>query len=130
MKFGSKRCVVLVMKRGEVISLDGITLLNGEMMKSLEKDFGYKYLEILDEIKHTDMKKNLNAEYLRQLRKFLRSKVRVAKIILAINSHAVSVIRYGAGIVDRTREELDVLDRKTRKLMTMHGAHHPRGRYR
>ena len=27
--------------------------------------------------------------------------------------------------MDWTREELDVLDRKTRKLMTMHGAHHP-----
>ena len=39
MEFGLEICEVLVMKRGKVISLDGITLPNGEMMKSLENDF-------------------------------------------------------------------------------------------
>mgnify|MGYP001795385123 CR=1 FL=1 len=56
------------------------------------------------------MKKYLSAEYItiRRLRKILRSYV-------DLNSQAVSVIRYGAGIVDWTREELDVLkeDQKT-----------------
>ena len=43
-----------------------------------------------------------------------------------INSRAVSIIRYGAGVIDWTKAELSELDRKTRKPLTMHGAHHPR----
>ena len=47
------------------------------------------------------------------------------KSIRAINSWAVPVIRYTAGIVDWTQAELDDLDRKTRKLMTANHALHP-----
>ena len=45
-------------------------------------------------------------------------------VILAINSRAVSIARYEAGILSWTKTELEQLDRRTRKLMTMHGAHH------
>ena len=36
-------------------------------------------------------------------------------------------MRYGAGIIKWTKLELEELDRKTCKLMTMNGAHHPKG---
>ena len=42
---------------------------------------------------------------------------------MAVNTWAVAVLRYGAGVLKWTTEELD---RKTRKVMTMHGALHPR----
>ena len=44
--------------------------------------------------------------------------------ISAINSGAVSIATYGAIIISLTKIELDVLDRKKRKLMTMYGAQH------
>uniref|UniRef100_A0A0L8G2V3 ATP-dependent DNA helicase n=1 Tax=Octopus bimaculoides TaxID=37653 RepID=A0A0L8G2V3_OCTBM len=37
----------------------------------------------------------------------------------------VAVVRYGAGILKWTEEELKEMDRKSRKLLTMHGSHHP-----
>ena len=37
----------------------------------------------------------------------------------AINAREVSIIRYGAGIIKWTNEELGKLDRKTRKLLTI-----------
>ena len=37
------------------------------------------------------------------------------------------VIRYGAGILNWTVQELAAIDTKTRKLMRIHGAHHPQG---
>ena len=46
-------------------------------------------------------------------------------LIKAINSWAVSVVRYTAGIIDWTQAELEDLDRKTRKLMSAHHALHP-----
>ena len=110
MNFGLDKCAVLIMRRGKVISMEGVTLPNGEMMKALDKDSGYKYLGILeaDEIKHNEMTRNIGVEYIRRVRKILRSKLSGAKIIATINARAVSVIRYGAGIVDWTRAELDI----------------------
>ena len=47
-------------------------------------------------------------------------------VIKAINSWAVSLLWYSGGIVNWTKSELAELDRKTRKLFTIHGALHPR----
>ena len=45
-------------------------------------------------------------------------------VVAAINSSAVSAVRYGSGIIEWTKQELQSLDRKTRKMVTMYGAHH------
>ena len=42
----------------------------------------------------------------------------------AINFRAVSIVKYETGIVDWAKEELKVIDRKTRKLMTIYCALH------
>ena len=38
---------------------------------------------------------------------------------------AMTIIRYRAGIVEWTKNELEVIDRKTRKLLTMYRSLHP-----
>ncbi len=38
----------------------------------------------------------------------------------------MSLVRYSAGIVEWTKEDLDATDRRTRQLMTMLGMLHPR----
>ena len=97
------------------------------MMKNI-KEGGYKYLGILeaDGVKHEEMKDQIKKEYIRRVRNILKSKLNGGNIILAINSRAVSIVRYGAGIISWTKMELEELDRRTRKLMTMYGAHHPK----
>ena len=44
----------------------------------------------------------------------------------AIASLAVPVLRYSFVIVKWHQEELQKLDRKTRKLLTIHGQYHPK----
>jgi hypothetical protein len=39
---------------------------------------------------------------------------------------AVSVLRYSFGIINWHQEEWRKLERKTRKLLTIHGQHHPK----
>jgi hypothetical protein len=39
---------------------------------------------------------------------------------------AVPALRYSFGIINWHQEELQNLDRKTRKLQTFHGQHHPK----
>ena len=46
--------------------------------------------------------------------------------IQIIKSLAIPVVRYCFGTINLHREELRNLDRKTRKLLTIHGQHHPK----
>jgi iron-sulfur cluster repair protein YtfE (RIC family) len=46
--------------------------------------------------------------------------------IQAIGALAVPVLRYGFGIINWHQEELQKLNRRTRKLLTIHGQHHPK----
>ena len=46
--------------------------------------------------------------------------------IQTIEPLAVPVLRYSFGIVNWHEEELQNLDRKTSKLLTIHGQHHPK----
>ena len=45
---------------------------------------------------------------------------------MATNTWAVAILRYSVGVVERKTDELKVLDRKTRKMMTIYGALHPK----
>ena len=79
-----------------------------------------------DEIKSEDMKNIITSEYHRRVRKVLKSKLNGGNIMKAINARAVSIVRYGASIINWTKTELSTMDRKTRKLLTIYGALHPR----
>ena len=71
-----------------------------QVTRGLEEGDGFKYFGILDDLKHDHMKEEIYKEYLRRIRKS------------AINARAVSIIRYGAGIIKWTKEELRKMDRK------------------
>lgn len=127
MEFGVSKCATLVMKRGKRAHSDGIILSDEECI--LETDNGgYKYLGILelDDIMHKEMKEKVKTTYLKRLKLILKSKLNSRNLINAINTWAVSVVRYSAGIVNWTKDEIDMLDRKTRKTLTMHRALHPK----
>ena len=96
-------------------------------MKEVEKK-GYTYLGIveLDKIKENEMKEKTIKEYKRRLRLILKSKLNGRNKITAINTWAVAVFRYGAGILEWKESELKNVDRKSRKTMTMYGALHPK----
>ena len=49
----------------------------------------------------------------------------IMMIIIIINSQALSLVRYSAWILKLTKDELKVMDRKTRIIMTMKRLYHP-----
>ena len=127
MEFGVQKCGILNIKRGKVSNSEGITLPNLETIGEIEET-GYKYLGILEaeDIKHNEMKDKIKKEYLSRVRAVLKSKLNGGNTITAVNTWAVPLIRYSAGIVEWKKEEIQALDRKTRKLFTIHRALHPR----
>jgi len=96
-------------------------------MREIDKE-GYEYLGILEEdmMREKEMKKRFVRGYKRMLKLVLKSKLNGKNKINAINTWAVSVLRYGAGIIRWTKGELKSLDKMTRKILTMNGAFHPK----
>ena len=110
------------MKRGKACACEGIVLPDAQVIKGLEDGDVYRYLGVMeaDDVKHNEMKQSISKEYLGRIRKILKSKLNGGNIVSVINSRAVSLARYGAGIIRWSKDELRALDRKTRKLLTIY----------
>ena len=72
------------------------------------------------------MKETVTKKYKRTLNLLLESKLNGGNMIRAINTWAMAVIRYPAGILDWAKEQMRNMDSKTQKVMTMNGMLHPR----
>ena len=127
MEFGLKKCGLVILKKEKLVKFDGIHLSNQEITKEVDEN-GYTYLGILelDKIKDHEMKNKVTAEYKRRLSLILKSKLNGKNKIQAINSWAVALLRYGAAIINWKVDELKIMDRITRKTLTMYGALHPK----
>ena len=79
-----------------------------------------------DTIIQAEMKEKIQKEYLRRARKLLETKLNSRNLIKGINIWAVPLVRYSGAFLKWTREELKQMHQRTRKLMTMHKALHPR----
>ena len=103
MEFEIKKCGVVCMKRGKLSKAEGLRLRSGEMIKEVTEE-GYKYLGILelDKVKEQEMKQEFRAEYMRRLKLIMKSKLHGRNKIKAINIWAISLLRYGAGIIEWT----------------------------
>ena len=128
MEFGMEKCAMLVIKRSKRHMTNTMELPNHDKIRTLGEDETYKYLGILeaDTIKLVQMKDKIRKEYLRRTRKLLEKKLTSRNLIKGINTWAVPLIRYSGIFFKWTRDELKQIDQRTRKLMTMHKALHPR----
>ena len=128
MVFGIEKCAALVMEKGKIGKSVGIELPDDKVIKSLQEGESYKYLGILEADKFLEerMKLNVSKEYIRRLRKVLKSKLNGGNLVCGVNTLAVSLIRYSAAFLSWIKSELQAIDRKTRKLFTMYGALHPK----
>ena len=116
MEFGIEKCAMLVMEKGEIVKSFGIELPDGKVIKSLQEGESYKYLGILEADKFLEekMKLNISKEYIRRLRKVLKSKLNGGNLVRGVNTWAVSLLRYLAAFVSWRKSELQATYRKTR----------------
>ena len=128
MEFGIEKCAMLATEKGKIMKSVGIELPDGKVIKSLQEGESYKYLGILEADKFSEekMKMNVAKEYIRRLRKVLKSKLNGGNLVRGVNAWAVSLLRYSAAFASWRKSELEAIDRKTRKLFTIYGALHPK----
>ena len=72
------------------------------------------------------MKLNVLKEYIRRLKKILKSKLNGENLVCGVNTWVVSLLRYPAAFVSWRKSQLQAIDRKTRKFFTIYGALDPK----
>lgn len=100
-------------------------MLPDGQVRKVDEEYSYTYLGILqyDEV-IKGMKEKFTQEYKRRLKLALKSKLNRKNKIKVVSTLAVSVLRYGAGKNPWTDNE--ILDRKTRRFVTMNGVLYPK----
>ena len=128
MEFEIEKCAMLVMKSGKRQLTDGMEQPNQDKIETLAEKETYKYLGIVEanSIKQVEMKEKIQKEYLKRSIKLFETKLKSRNLIKGINTWAVQLVRYSGPFLKWTRDELRQMDKRTRKLMTMHKALHPR----
>lgn len=128
MEFGLDKCAKVSITRGKITEGTAITLPDGNEIKNLDLEEQYKYLGLLesDNFATEQIKNKAKEQYKRRLRLILKSKLHGRNQTQAINTFAIPVLTYPAGIIKFTQEEKRTLDTMTRKQMTIHGSLHPR----
>ena len=126
MEFDIEKCAMLVIEKGKIVKSVGIELPDGKVIKSLQEGESYKYLGILEAERFLgeEMKLKVSKEYFRRLKKILKSKLNGGNLVQEVNTWAVSLLKYSAAFISWRKRELQVKDKKTRKLFTIYGGLH------
>ena len=97
---------MLVLEKGNIVKSHGIEVSDGKVIKSLQEGESYNYLGLLeaDKFLEEEMKLNVSKEYIRRIRKVLKSTLNGGNLVRGANTWAVN----------------------TRKLFTIYGALHPK----
>ena len=128
LKFGEDKCAYICIKRGKK-STEGETInINGLNVRELKEDEPYSYLGLDENIGYDG---NLNKERIvkeckKRFKKVWKSELYAGNKVTAHNSFAVPLVSYTIGIFDWTKEELQALDKATRKIMNFTGSLHAR----
>ena len=91
------------------------------MIQDLDQTATYKYLgmEEGEGIQHHKMKVKIRKEYKIRIKVVLKSELNAREKIVAINTLAVPIILHSYGIIDWKLDEIQDLDRMTRKQLCM-----------
>ena len=91
------------------------------MIQDLDQAETYKYLgmEEGEGVQHHKMKVKIWKEYKKRIKLVLKSELNAMNKVAAINTLAVPVILYRYGVIDWKLDEIQDLDRMTKKQLCM-----------
>ena len=121
MEFGLDKCAKASFKRGKKVSAERILLNDNQVIQDLDQAETYRCLgmEEGEGILHHKMKVKSRKEYKRTIKIVLKLELNTRNKIAAINTLAVPVILYSHGVIDWKLNEIQDLDRMTRKQLWM-----------
>ena len=127
MKFGADKCVYLHINKGNIVETNQPINSNGLEIKPLPVGDQYKYLGIDENICYDGPvnKERVTKEYYTRVKKIWSSELTDYNKTIAHNTFAVPVVTPTVGIIDWTIADIEQMDIKTRKILSMTGNFHP-----
>ena len=127
MEFGILKCAIVSLQRGRKTRWEGIQLPNGEEVVEAGAG-GYKYLGFLelDKIMFDEMKRKVKELYKKRVKLLMKTQINWKNTFQALNTWAISVIRYSVAFLDWAKQETKELDRWTRKQLIAGRVLHPK----
>ena len=115
------KCAKASFKRDKKVPAEGIPLNDNHVIQDMDQAETYKYLGMEEEegVQHHKMKVKIRKEHERRIKLVLKSELNERNKIAAINTLAVPVILYSYGVIDWKLDEIQDLDRMTRKQLCM-----------
>ena len=100
--------------------------MNGVTIKELKEGEVYKYLGLDESVQyHGEInKERIVTEYFRRVRTIWSSQLNSRNKTIAQNTFALPILVPTAGILDWTIEEIEGIDKKTRKILCLSGSFH------
>ena len=126
MTFGADKCAYLYIERGQRKILGDSIHVNGLELTELVENDSYTYLGCDEDISYKgDLnKERVKKEYFNPVRKILKSELYSRNKVMAHNIFAVPVFTLTFGILDWTKDEIQNIDIRTRKILTCTGNYH------
>ena len=120
-EIGLDKCAKATFKRGKKTSGEGIQLNDNKAIQDLEPEATYTNLGMEEGncTDHHKMKAKIQKEYKRRIRLVLKSEVNARNKIAAINTGTVNIVSYNCGVINWKLDEIQDLDRITRKQLCM-----------
>ena len=126
MTFCADEYAYLYIERGQRKTLGDTINLNGLEMTELIENESYKYLGCDEDIGYVGNlnKERVKKEYFNRVRKIWKSELLSRNKVMAHNIFAVPLFTLTFGILDWTKEEVNNIDTRTRKILTCTGNCH------
>ena len=127
MTFGEDKCAFMEIHKGKIVNNLEPLVINNLTIKPIQHGDSNGYLGIDENISYSGPlnKEKMCKEYLYRIRKIWLSELTDFNKMIAHNSFAIPIFRTTVGILDWTIKEINGVDVKTRKVLTMTGSFHP-----
>ena len=126
MELGTDKCAYINIERGKITTLGEKFTINDVELNELVAGEKYKYLGQDEDISYdnTINKERVTREYFKRVRKIWSSELFSQNKTIAHNIFAIPIITPTIGILEWTKDELEQIDIKTRKILTSTGSFH------
>ena len=129
MTFGKDKCAFMEIRKGKMISNLEPLVINNLKIKPIQHGDSYRYLGTDENISYSGPlnKEKICKEYLYRIRKIWLPELTDFNKMIAHNSFAIPIFTTVVGILHWIIKEINDVDVKTRKVLTMTGSFHPNG---
>lgn len=126
MTFGMNKCAYMNIENGKRKSLGEKICINNVEISELENGDSYKYLGQDEDISYNGKlnKDRVLQEYYRRVKKIWKSELYSINKVTAHNIYAIPILTSTFGILSWTKSEIEAIDIRTRKILSMTGSFH------